>query len=231
MLLHVCYTLITYHPTATSQSPTMHSPPTATVECASRAPRSPVSVRKEKTGRMGWFAGRRGSRVSGPTTQRRFAWVACYMFVTHSLPWMVATSVNELVGSKAKKETIRTPNHCGSIRQSAFASGSTGSTRVSCSVSFLIGMETAVLDALEEVDEDLGRPVQWADGSWGVYCVSCEIIMGNVAQYRQHADYNPAHRRPESGAYEEEQEGHREMGGATKIAATRARAGAVRAAC
>ena len=56
-------------------------------------------------------------------------------------------------------------------------------------------METAVLDALEEVGEDFGTPVQWGDGSWAIYCEPCGMWMAIFAQYRAHADNNPGHQR------------------------------------
>ena len=55
-------------------------------------------------------------------------------------------------------------------------------------------METAVLEALEQVDEDFGRP-QLFHGTVAIYCVSCQIWLPNFQQYLWHVDHSFPHGR------------------------------------
>ena len=52
-----------------------------------------------------------------------------------------------------------------------------------------------MLDALEEMDEGLGRLVQLFDGSWAVHCVSCGLMLRDFVQYREHVDHGGLHQR------------------------------------
>ena len=56
-------------------------------------------------------------------------------------------------------------------------------------------METAVLEALEQVDEDFGRPGLLYDGTVAYQCVSCGVWLFSFQQYRWHCDHSFRHRR------------------------------------
>ena len=54
----------------------------------------------------------------------------------------------------------------------------------------------AALEELQaEVEEDLGRPAQFAHRFLTVYCTSCHLLFTDLAQYRHHADNHAGHRR------------------------------------
>ena len=55
-------------------------------------------------------------------------------------------------------------------------------------------METAVLEDLEQVEEDLGGPGLLIDGHVGIYCRACQHWLKHFEQYRLHVD-STLHRR------------------------------------
>ena len=55
-------------------------------------------------------------------------------------------------------------------------------------------METAVLEDLEQVEEDLGGPGLLINGHVGIYCRACQHWLKHFEQYRLHVD-STLHRR------------------------------------
>ena len=57
-------------------------------------------------------------------------------------------------------------------------------------------MESAVVGvAMEELEEDFGQARRWFDGTWAIYCVTCNFWVGDFREYRRHVDNNRKHQR------------------------------------
>ena len=48
-----------------------------------------------------------------------------------------------------------------------------------------LDMETSLVGAaMEQLEEDLGQPMRWGDGTWAVRCAPCNFCFPNLKQYR-----------------------------------------------
>ena len=57
-------------------------------------------------------------------------------------------------------------------------------------------MESAVLGvAMEQLEEDFGRPIRMFDGTWAIRCGTCHLFVRNLRQYQWHVDHCLKHRR------------------------------------